>query len=49
MGSSNGSISGTDPQAISLSPSVQNQLIQVKELEEEVSYILYRFWWYKSY
>ena len=38
MGSSNGSISGTDPQNISLSPSVQNQLIQVKELEEEVSY-----------
>ena len=48
MGGSTGSISGNDPQNVYLSPSVQNQLVQVKELEEEVSYICYRFWWYKK-
>ena len=39
MGSSNGSFSsGQDPSNLSMSQSVQNQLVQVKELEEEVSY-----------
>ena len=39
MGSSNGSFSGTlDPSNLnSMSQSVQNQLVQVKELEEEVN------------
>ena len=38
MGSSNGSFSsGQDPSNLSMSQSVQNQLVQVKELEEEVS------------
>ena len=40
MGSSNGTFSsGQDPSNLSMSQSVQNQLVQVKELEEEVSYI----------
>ena len=40
MGSSNGSFSsGQDPSNLSMSQSVQNQLVQVKELEEEVSCI----------
>ena len=39
MGSSNGSISGNDLQNPPITKhSVQNQLIQVKELEEEVIY-----------
>lgn len=44
MGSSNGSFTSVqDPSNISMSQSVQNQLVQVKELEEEVRWTIFEF------